>query len=81
MTSEERGSQLRRRRQALGFTRGQMAAGTGLGLRTVHMLEQGGGSDGDAEEYSSWLTKMEGWSGDVVATQLQRARNSQRFFL
>ncbi|KAF0105582.1 MAG: hypothetical protein FD144_220 [Rhodospirillaceae bacterium] len=76
---DERITQLRRRRNALGFTRGQIAAGAGISLRDVHLIEKGGGTEAQVAGYEQWLMCMANWSTDQRAAQLERARNGQRF--
>ncbi len=79
MTREEQGAKLRRRRKALGFTRGQMAAGLGLHLGEVHEIEQGIAIEAMRNYYVDWLTEMETWPASVRAAQLKLARDSERF--
>lgn len=76
---KEQGAQLRVRRTALGFTRGQMAAGIGIPLREVHEIERGTASDAMSCQYVDWVTTMEKWPADVREEQLKLARNSERF--
>lgn len=76
---DERIAQLRLRRAALGFTRGQMAAGIGLRLLQVHGIEKGIEADELIDFYDRWLSRMEGWSAEQRAAQLKLARYGSRF--
>lgn len=76
---DERIAQFRLRRAALGFTRGQMAAGIGLRLLQVHGIEKGIESAALIDFYDRWLARIEDWTADQRAAQLRLARYGSRF--
>jgi DNA-binding XRE family transcriptional regulator len=75
----ELGASLRRRRAALGLTRGQMAAGIGLRLKDVHAIESGTAQNSLTDRYVVWLAIAESWPATVRDQQRERARLSERF--
>lgn len=78
-TRAELGATLRLRRTALGFTRGQMAAGVGLRLTDIHAIEKGVAPGTMIDSYVVWLAVLETWPATLREEQRERARLSERF--
>lgn len=70
---------LRSRRRALGLRRATMAAGIGVRVADVVEIERGEASEERLKHYAGWLTRMERWSVDERARQLELGRRGERF--
>ena len=53
---------LRGRREDLGISARDMAAGLGIGLGRLLSMEDGSASEEDKTFYRTWLSRIEGWS-------------------
>ena len=78
MPARRHSADLRGRRQDLGISVRDMAAGLGLGLGRLLSMEDGTASEEDKTFYRTWLSRIEGWPAGHRHIELQRARNGSR---
>jgi hypothetical protein len=72
---------LRGRRQDIGATVKQMAAGLGMRTSDILNIESGIAADDRVGHYAAWLTRMESWSAGKRERELQMAQQGHRFSL
>lgn len=72
---------LRRRREALGLSESDMAAGIALRTAEIRDIEAGAASDAMLNHYAGWLSRIEGWSIEELAHQKAAAQRGGRFWL
>ena len=70
---------LRGRRQDLGATVKEMAAGLNMSIADITNVERGTSADDSAYHYAAWLTRMEAWSTGKKERELGAAQRGQRF--
>lgn len=69
---------LRGRRQDLGATVKEMAAGLDMSIADIVAIEKGTAGD-RINLYVAWLSRMEAWSAGKRERELRRAQRGQRF--
>jgi transcriptional regulator with XRE-family HTH domain len=79
MPSRRRHTDLRGRRQDLGVTVNEMAAGLGMSICDIVDIEKGTGASDGINHYAAWLTRMEAWSDGKRERELRGTRQGQRF--
>ena len=80
MPARRRHMDLRGRRQDLGATVKEMAAGLSMSIADVADIENGTAADHRTDHYAAWLTRMEAWSAGRRERELQAAhRHGRRF--
>lgn len=67
------------RRQDLGLTLEQMAAGIGLRPAEVAEIEALDAAEDRLNHYATWLRRIEQWTADERGSRFGRARQGQRF--
>jgi hypothetical protein len=70
---------LRFRREATGLDRSQIAAGIGLTLTDVVMIESGQAEAALTAHYFAWLDRIEAWPAEAREFQIAAARAGERF--
>ena len=79
MASHRHSANLRGRREALGATREQMAAGLGIEPDELLAMEEGTASDERLGFYAAWLSRLEAAAQGRRNQQLKRAFDGMRF--
>ena len=79
MPPHRHSADLRGRRQDLGISVRDMAAGLGIGLGRLLSMEDGTASEEDKAFYRTWLSRIEGWSAGERHLKMQRANGGGRF--
>lgn len=79
MALRRRPTDLRGRREDLGLTLYQLAAGVGLRANDLAEIERLETSDHRLEHHARWLDRIESWKGDERQAQFVRAERQQRF--
>jgi hypothetical protein len=80
MPTRRRHMDLRGRRQDLGATIKEMAAGLSMSVADVLDIEKGVAMDNRVTHYAAWLTRMEAWSAGKRERALQAANREGRRF-
>lgn len=80
MARQRAPTDFRGRREDLGATRKQMAAGLGIDLDTILAVENASShGDGHRALYAAWLTRLEALAPARRALQLEQAAAGGRF--
>jgi hypothetical protein len=79
MSSRRHSADLRGRRQDLGISVRDMAAGLGIGMGRLLTMEDGTATEEDRTFYRTWLSRIEGWSAGERHLQLKGASAGRRF--
>ncbi len=67
------------RRRRLGASRETMAAGLGLPIDALKMIESGGGTASQTADYDAWLSRIESWPADKRSREFLAAGKGQLF--